>query len=259
MKQLPPLDVHAHVSTGITNHSLENLGAVVLIATRSLKEYDQVRNRRDRVSIWGVGCHPMLVGAQREFSPAEFKDSLSTTPYISEVGIDGSSRVPIDIQLQTFRSILRISQSTPRVTSIHSYRAAPLVLAALQEEGAPKGNILHWWLGTEEDTRGAIHLGCSFSINYSMAKSTEFWQVIPLDRLLIETDHPSGDRFSPNPRQPGRVEPVEKIVAQFHGISTDELRLQVWKNFARIVLQTQTYDLFPAAVKRMLDFASTQD
>lgn len=257
MKQLPPLDTHAHIAASISNNDLEALGAVILIATRSLKEYSEVSKRSDRTVIWGVGCHPGLVGSHRDFDSESFKKAMTTTPYIAEVGLDGSSRVVMDAQVRTLRSILRLVQDNPRLVSLHSYQATGRLLELLNEQKLPLGSILHWWLGDDNETKAAVELGCSFSVNYSMIRSTQSWRLIPLDRLLLETDHPSGDRFSSIPRQPGRVQEVEKVIAKYHGIEVQQLRNQVWKNFARMVSVTETRALLPGPVSKMIDYATT--
>lgn len=253
MNVLPPLDAHAHIATNIPAVDLERLGAVVLIATRSLSDFDEVVSRRDLVSVWGVGCHPSLVGVQRAFDPAEFERALAATPYVAEVGLDGGSRVPIEKQQETLRSILELVTRLPRIVSIHSYKATSATLSLLAESGFQDGRILHWWLGDEVETQQALELGCYFSVNFSMIRSTETWRIIPLNRLLLETDHPSGDRFSAAPRQPGRIQAVEAAVAKQHGISAQQLRRRVWKNFAGIVSATNTRSLLPKPVQRMID------
>jgi TatD DNase family protein len=253
MRELPPLDVHAHVATDIAKSDLEALGAVVLIATRSLADFSLVSDRRDLVSVWGVGCHPSLVGVQRAFDAGLFEKALSTTAYIAEVGIDGGSRVPIAKQEETLEAILRIVDRLPRVVSFHSYKATRELLDLLTEHGPQSGRILHWWLGDTSETNRALDLGCDFSVNYSMIRASDVWKSIPLNRLLLETDHPSGDRFSASPRQPGRVQSVEAAIAKHHGMPASEVRKQIWANFARIVSDTGTGPLLPRPVRSMID------
>lgn len=253
MRELPPLDVHAHVATDIAASELESLGAVVLIATRSLADFDLVNDRRDLVSVWGVGCHPSLVGVHRAFNASLFEKALATTPYVAEVGLDGGSRVPITQQTETLETILRIVDRLPRLVSLHSYKATSELLDLLSKHGPQPGRILHWWLGDASETNEALGLGCYISVNYSMIRTTEIWKTIPLDRLLLETDHPSGDRFSASPRQPGRVQSVETALAKHHGLPAKEVRKQLWKNFSRIVAETGTAALLPRPVQSMID------
>lgn len=255
MRRLPPLDTHAHVALDIAPFELEKLGAVVLIATRSLDEYAQVESRSDRASVWGVGCHPGLVGADRGFDPDRFATMLQSTSYVAEVGLDGASRVPRDTQRATFERIVKAVETSPRIASIHSYRATSAVLEVLRASHLRAGAVLHWWLGTPEETREAVALGCYFSVNYSMTRSPNVLRAIPRERLLVETDHPSGDRFSQSPRRPGRVEPVEAGIARALGLAPAVVRTVVWSNFAALVDDTGVESLLPAALRQMIQSA----
>ncbi|MDQ0825555.1 TatD DNase family protein [Arthrobacter sp. B2I5] len=256
---MPPLDTHAHVDLAVSTRDLENLGAVIFIATRSIEEFGVVQDREDLVSVWGVGCHPSLVRAQRSFRDEDFRAALEKTPYVAEVGLDGSSRVPLTTQSAVLDSVLAATRQLPRIVSLHSYRATAELVQALKNESMRRsGIILHWWLGTELETEEMVELGCYFSVNYSMAKSYGTLKQIPLNRLLIETDHPSGDRFSSRPRQPGSVSDVEALLGNHYGLTGHEVRLQCWRNFVHIVDATNTAHLMPKPVQRMLSAVRSQ-
>ena len=66
-RQLPPLDLHAHVDVGVGARDLEGLGAVVFAATRSLDESAAALTRSDAVTVWGIGCHPGVPAAVDRF------------------------------------------------------------------------------------------------------------------------------------------------------------------------------------------------
>ncbi len=250
-RQLPPIDLHAHVSPKASPAELECLGAVVFAATRSIAEFESVSGRRDQVTVWGLGCHPGVPEAQSAFDSAKFATLLSSTPYVSEVGIDRRSKVPMKSQSQVLNSIFESLLSKPRITSVHSSGAAGAALDLLERRPI-KGAVLHWWRGDHSQTRRAIELGCWFSVNAAGAKYPTEIATIPPDRLLTETDHPSGDRGSTPPRQPGRVGDVETALAQIHGISAAAVRRQVWSNFLRLVDEVGVFDLLPLPVRRML-------
>lgn len=257
MSLLPPLDTHAHVAYSVSKRELEELGAVVFIATRSLAEYELVSKRDDLVSVWGVGCHPSLVGVQKAYDPIAFKSAIAKTPYVAEVGLDGASRVPLDRQREVLASILSITKEDPRIVSLHSFGAVEPLVDLLRDQSARPGHILHWWLGSATATEEAVALGCYFSVNFSMARKPELIASLPRDRILVETDHPSGDRFSSRPRQPGRVQDVERLLARHFGISIEDFRLQCWKNLAEIVSATRTEIMMPMPIKRMIATART--
>ncbi|MFJ3405392.1 TatD family hydrolase [Promicromonospora sp. NPDC090134] len=249
--QLPPLDLHAHIDPSTAPADLERLGAVVFAATRSPHEYESVRTRRDQVTIWGVGCHPGVVESQRDYDAASFASLLSSTALASEIGLDKRSMVPLEEQERVFDSILSALQDTPRIASIHSSSAPGRVLEALEARPI-SGAVLHWWRGDESQTRRAVELGCWFSINAAGTKYPSAVALIPLERILTETDHPSGDRASPAPRQPGAVVDVEQELATIYGVDARAVRGQVWMNFAVLVEEADVHDLLPPAVQRMV-------
>ena len=247
---LRPIDLHTHIEPDIAPGEIALLDALVFAATRSLAEADAAAGRNDEWAIWGVGCHPGLVGAQKAFSASEFERLASATAYVSEVGLDGQSRVPKDLQLATFRQVLQSLNSRPRITSIHSYQATSEVVATLTEI-ATSGAVLHWWLGEPDETSRAVDAGCYFSLNHSSVKRADILARIPLDRILTETDHPFGDRGARG-RRPGAVASVEAQLASHYNVTADEIRQQMWSNLLSLIRATGTSTLLPRAVRLLL-------
>lgn len=251
MSPLPALDLHAHVDIDIAPNALRDLGAVVFAVTRSLAEAETAMSRTDELTVWGVGCHPGLVRAHREFDARRFADLLSTAAFVSEIGLDGASRVPLETQQRTLAAILLELQHLPRVASVHSYRATDLVIAALEARPI-RGCVLHWWLGDAAQTRRAIELGCFFSVNASSVRRTDILDAIPFDRIITETDHPFGDRGSRPNARPGFVTPVEKALARQYRQTPEQIRLAMWDNFARLLAETESMGLLPRPVRIQL-------
>ena len=243
MRLLPPLDLHAHVDTGIEAAELTALRAIVFAVTRSLDEAEKALKRSDRTTIWGVGCHPGLVRVQKAFDPKRFQALAEMTPYVGEIGLDGMSRVPMDLQTQTLAGALSVLQRSPRITSLHSYKATSEVLSLIAEFPQP-GLILHWWLGTARETDRAVELGCYFSVNRSSARRRDLLAQIPLDRVLPETDHPFGNKGQ-GLHRPGEVRHVETALAEVHGLSQGEIRRRTWRTLAVIARESRTGRLFP--------------
>ncbi|RBO83005.1 TatD family hydrolase [Nocardia puris] len=252
-RQLPPLDMHAHVETSVPQRDLEGLGAVVFAATRSQKEFTQTLDRHDQIVVWGLGCHPGVPVAHVSFDADAFREQLAATPFVSEIGLDSRSKVPAAEQQQTFRSILELCKGSPRILSVHSSGRTQQVLD-LVEDVHIDGIVLHWWLGTEQETRRAIELGCYFSVNYAMLGKPQL-NAIPHDRLLLETDHPSGDRRSSRPRRPGNTHTVEEEIARLSGKDVAFVRDLQWQNLVRLVDQLTLTHLFPVAIQRMLAYS----
>ncbi len=214
--------------------------------TRSLEEFERLSRNDSRV-IWAIGAHPGLVRAQRAFNADSFRQLMIRTPVVGEAGLDGASRVPMDTQLQTFREILLAVAETPRIISIHSYRAEAQVLRELNRIPI-RGAVLHWWTGSQGLTEEAIRLGCYFSVPPAAAGAlgVDFLRQIPRDKILTETDHPSGDRRGPSPRRPGNIREVERHLTKTWSLDEDGVRHQIWQNLALLVNETGTERLFGA-------------
>ncbi|MDV6291469.1 TatD family hydrolase [Rhodococcus aetherivorans] len=256
-RTLPPLDLHAHVATDITPRALEGLGAVVFAVTRSLDEYDKVSRRSDAVTVWGLGCHPGLMTAQRAYDEDRFGALLEKAAFVGEVGLDRSSRVPIERQTEVLESVLSAVAASPRLISVHSYRATNLVLELIAQTGA-EHVILHWWLGTESETKRALDLGCMFSVNQSMDPVKLRAAGIPITSLLPETDHPSGNRCGTSPRQPGQTLDVERSIGAAYGVDPARVRDIFWKTFSAEVDTKGLFALLPPAVQKMTRFAQAK-
>lgn len=250
-RALPPLDLHAHVAADISARALEQLGAVVFAATRSSDEFEQVIHRSDAVTVWGLGCHPGVAAAQSSYDEERFASLLAETAFVSEVGLDGTSRVSLDGQTEVFASILAHVARTPRLVSVHSKRATRGTLDVIEASGA-RQVILHWWLGSDSETKRAVELGCLFSINRSMDISRLKATGVPLNSLLPETDHPSGNRGGVDPRQPGWTLDVEEATARAYAIDAGVVRQEFWRTLTGQVDTLGVVGLLPPVVQAML-------
>lgn len=244
-----PLDLHAHIQPDIDSADLDHLNACVIAVTSTLEEFDDVTARRHQTTAWGLGAHPGAPAAHDGFDTERFSELVTHTPVVGEIGLDGRSKVPPDAQRRTLEAIFTILAEHPRLVSVHSSGATRSVLDAI-EAHRPQGVVLHWWRGTEAETRRALDLGCHFSINAAEVARPRILSLVPRDRVLTETDHPFGDRRQAAPRRPGRVHDVEAAMARCWNVDIDGVRRQVWANLRRIATETSTADMFPGAFQR---------
>lgn len=234
MRTPPPLDTHAHLAPDIEGQAIRSLGAFVFAVTRSVDEFAQVSARQDIRSVWGVGTHPGLVRINKAFDVAAFSQAVSSAAFVGEIGLDGASRVPMPDQMRVFRLVLEELQRQPRIASIHSSSAHFQVLRELHRTPV-EGVILHWWTGSPELTEEAVRLGCYFSLPPAMMSSQEILKLIPIDRILPETDHPYGDRRTPGVKRPGGVDEVELRLAKLLGQEARDIRIQFWRNLWTLI------------------------
>ncbi len=170
------------------------------------------------------------------------------TAIVGEIGLDGGSRVPLEKQVKVFRQVLETVSVMPRLVSIHAYESMDLVLGEL-ERCPVKIPVLHWWTGNVPETKRAVELGCYFSIHSAVARHSKFRLHVPLERILVESDHGEND---PPAAIPCRVQWVEYLVAQQYKLDVQELRKVVWENFSRLVLETKCSHMLPEGLKSHL-------
>jgi len=243
----PTLDAHAHLDLGRWLEPRKPFGAVLAV-TLSAAEAAACRSRSDDWVAWGVGCHPRDVAAQRAFTSESFASLMAETAFVGEIGLDRGGRVPSADQLTTFRQALALVAEMPRIVSIHASRAESAVLDELERTpiAAP---ILHRFEGTADDATRAVELGCYFSVHTAVARRTLFRKRVPLNRILVESDHGYDD---PPAAIPLRIGWVEHLVAHQYGVTPEEVRTAAWANLARLVAATGTRGLLPAGIAAAL-------
>jgi TatD DNase family protein len=240
---LPTLDAHAHINPTCKQEDLSSSGAV-LAMTLALDEAERALQRTDNFVAWGVGCHPRFLRSQEGFDPNRFLSLIKQTAVVGEVGLDVGSRVPMELQQKNFRQALETIAGMPRMVSIHSYQSAGLVLQELQNCPVVVP-VLHWWTGNVAETKKAVELGCYFSIHSAVARHSKFRLHVPLDRVLVESDHGYND---PPAAIPCRVEWVEYLAAQQYHVEVKDFRRLTWTNLCRIFSVTMTNHLLPSAM-----------
>jgi TatD DNase family protein len=244
---LPPLDCHAHVDTSIDVDRLRSVRAVVVAVTREPNEWVTALERRDPTAVWGIGAHPGVPAALRDFDAGRFAEMLDQTLFVGEIGLDGRARTDRVAQARVFASVLQALAEQPRPATIHSTSATGEVLAALRRNPVP-GAILHWWRGTVAETREAIDLGCFFSINGHELAHPKILDQLPPDRVLPETDFPHSKRYDRAAQQPGATQTVEAGLAHRWGVDEAETRRRLWLNFGEVLTVGGVLNRMPRAI-----------
>ncbi len=185
-----------------------------------------------------VGIHP----EDCENLPDDYISQIKTLAAnkkvraIGEIGLDyhydGFSR---EKQIACFKEQLKLAQELDFPVVIHSRDATKDTLDILAEY-RPRG-VVHCFSGSAETAREILRLGLMISFTGVLTfknakKAVEACEVIPLDRIMLETDCPY---MSPVPYRGERCDSsmvrftAEKL-AQIKGISTDEAILACNRN-----------------------------
>lgn len=166
---------------------------------------------------------------------------------IGETGLDyyrlaGRSVADMAWQRERFRIHIRAARATGLPLVVHTRSSAADTLDVLQDEGqGAVTGVFHCFTESREVARAALDLGflVSFSgiLTFRNAEDLrEVARMVPLDRLLIETDAPY---LAPVPHRgkvntPAWVPHVAQQVAALKGLSLDEVARQTSANFDRL-------------------------
>lgn len=173
-----------------------------------------------------LGMHPQLV-AERASELALWEHYLPETRFVGEVGLDASPRFykSLDAQKLVFRKVLeRCADAGGKILTVHSLRSVPMVLEMI-ESHLPKYRglvVLHWFTGTNAEARRAAALGCYFSVNSEMMRSSRGHTLVadlPLSRILTETDGP----FTMVDGQPAEPASVQSVVAAIANVRKESI------------------------------------
>jgi TatD DNase family protein len=244
---LPLLDCHAHVAPDMTPAQLRQLdGAHVFAVSRTLTEAAAAAARRpDSTLIWGIGVHPGLPAARRQFDPAQFARLLPSFALVGEIGLDGSA-ADLPGQTTLLKTVLQLCADQPVLISLHSARATQQVTDLVLGHPHP-GLILHWYLGDPEQQRAAADAGAYFSVNNAMPDAT--LATLPQQQVLPETDFVRPGRRG---HRPGDTAALINRLAQLWGTTPDQARHHCWANLRRIAVRSGALDRLPEETAQQL-------
>lgn len=192
-----------------------------------------------------IGWHPTEAGSYSKEIEEDLQQKLTLPKVVAlgEIGLDYHwMEDPKEVQDKVFRRQIAIAKEMNLPISIHMREAIEDTYQILKEEDVRDiGGIMHSYSGDAEWAKRFLELGMhlSFSGVVTFKKATdvqEAAQIVPLDKLLVETDAPY---LAPVPYRGKRNEPgytryvVEKI-AELRGVPFEELANQTRDNAHRL-------------------------
>ncbi|MEJ7624937.1 MAG: TatD family hydrolase [Pyrinomonadaceae bacterium] len=194
-----------------------------------------------------VGVHPhdakLYDGAAENQMIGLVKSSKKVIAW-GEIGLDYYyDHSPRDVQREVFRRQIRAARELGLPIIIHSRDADDETVEILTEECSYAGfrGIMHCFGGTPKMAESLMNLGffISFAGNITFKKADNLRcaaRVVPLDRLLIETDCPF---LTPVPLRGQRNEPsfvahTAQFLAELYGVDVDLLAQRTTENFTNL-------------------------
>lgn len=255
---LPPLvDTHAHVdyierngqATELTLKNAFDVGVKWVVNPCTHPDYFEAVIKiceRHKEVYAAIAVHPTDV---QETDPNQVFDqieSLLSHPKVVAIGETGldyyHSTEHIDIQHQYFERFLQLAQQYNLPIIVHcrdgnDNDAASRDVQQLTLKYPTVKGVMHCFGGTPEFALEMIQQNyyISFAGNVTFKKAVplqEAAKLVPLDKLLIETDSPflSPEPFRGKPNEPARVSLVAEKIAALKQLSIEAVCEQTTKN-----------------------------
>ncbi len=197
--------------------------------------------------VYSVAAGPWCLDSDR--TPEQLVDELveynrSTHPsFIGEIGLDYYWKYgTVERQKELFIRQMELADEMELPVALHIRDAEKDTIEILERHTPRKAGILHCFSGTWALAETALErnymLSFAGNVTYrANAALQEIAATIPLDRLLLETDSPylAPVPFRGKTNTPHLIEHTYRFVAQRRGISVEELKEAVRKNFQALL------------------------
>jgi len=167
----------------------------------------------------------------------ELDGYLERTPVIGEAGLDfhyvkDKGFYPGQIKVFEYQCMWAGRLSKPM--NLHTKGAEREVLEMLGRFGIDR-SIIHWYSGPVSLIESYLAAGCYFTLGVDVlnpGKQPGIVDVLPIDRILLETDNPDGYRWLANETgMPELLLEILRKVSEAKGMTPEELDGKLWQNW----------------------------
>ncbi len=181
-----------------------------------------------------VGVHPEEVNSFDEEAQELMKQYLKSQKIIAvgEIGLDYYwDKSQVELQKEIFEKQILIAKEAGKPVLVHDREAHLDSFEILKKTKANEvGVVMHCFSGSPEFAmecvREGFYIALGGVVTFKNAKKVkEVAKIVPLDRLLLETDAPymAPVPFRGKENEPAYVKLVAEEIAQLRGISFDEV------------------------------------
>lgn len=187
------IDMHIHLND-YTRESLHS-DTLYIHNSMNLNSYKQnlIKFQSCKNVIINFGIHPMEVSSST-IKRNEIIPLIEDSPLIGEIGLDFywvEDETTYPKQIEVFRMMLEICREYKKIPMIHTKGAEKEVLDLLQEYEIEK-SLIHWYSGPVELIGKYLDTGAYFTIGPDIYTDRSIYKIIPINRLFLETDNPTG-------------------------------------------------------------------
>lgn len=241
------VDAHAHIDwyTEDLPEALEQMerhGILTMAVAMDVPSYLKTIEiaRSSSLIIPTFGIHPWEAARYAD-RLHELDDFLERTPVIGEAGLDfryvkDASLYPG--QVRVFEYQCEWARRLSRPMNLHTRGAEREVLEMLNRFEI-RGSVIHWYGGPVDLIEAYLAAGCYFTVGIDLLdprKQPGIAEILPLDRILLETDNPGGYEWLA--KENGMPDLLLKILgrlAGLRGMTAAELEQRLWLNWERFM------------------------
>jgi len=255
------IDSHCHIAGPEFTDDLsevidraKNAGIAHALVILAADDEPEIARASTLAALWpavrfSVGIHPHAAG-KFATNPADAAQATETviasqplTRGLGEIGLDYHyDFAPREVQQEVFRQQIRLAKQRRLPIVIHTREAEGDTFRILGEERAQEvGGVFHCFTGDRAMAQRVLDLGFHLSLAgiVTFPRASELKEVakmVPLERLLIETDSPF---LAPVPHRGKRNEPanvvyVAETIAALRGVDVTAIGEAARVNFARL-------------------------
>jgi TatD DNase family protein len=246
------IDSHAHLTDKafaadlaevLERAALAGVDRIVTVA-ETLDDAEAVRALADRYDMLAptAGVHPHRADSWTDESASRLVALAASRRFsaVGEMGLDYHYNVSArDHQRRAFREQIRLARELRLPIIVHARESYDDLIEMLAAElPLPAGGVIHCFSGTADDARRLVSMGFHIGIGgvATFRKAGNLRRivadVVPLDRLLVETDAPY---LAPEPMRGKRNEPafvahVVEAVARIKAADAGAIAAQTRRN-----------------------------
>ncbi len=241
------VDAHAHIDwyTDALNDALSQIDkhriltmAVAMDVPSYLKSIEIARSSALIIPTFGI--HPWEAARYTD-RLTELDGCLERTPVIGEAGLDFHYVKDPGLypgQIKVFEYQCSWAQRLSKSMNLHTKGAEREVLEMLKRFRIAR-SIIHWYSGPVSLIESYLAAGCYFTVGIDVlnpGKKNGIAEVLPIDRILLETDNPDGYRWLAHQiGMPDLLLKILKRVAEIRQMTELELENRLWQNWERFM------------------------
>lgn len=239
------IDTHAHldeqsfetdleeVLLRAHQQGLETIFTIGVTAETSVAAVQLAKIHPQLRAVVGIQPNYVSTAAPDAFDVVTGLASDSRVVGVGETGLDRYwDSSPIELQRDFFHRHIELSRRVDKPFIVHCREAEADVVEVLREQAGqgPLVGVMHSFCGDAQTAEACLELGMYLSFAGMLTfKSNQALRdvvkVVPLERLLVETDSPY---LAPVPMRGKRNEPsfvvhTARCLGEIHGLTTDEI------------------------------------